>query len=75
MTGLTFSHQGLIESFNARNGKRLWIAPLPDEAGATRVPMSSTHATFSPDGQTAYMTAIVSGVYDHSWLYAVDARR
>jgi len=39
------------------------------------VPMSAIGPRFAPDGETAYMTAIVSGVYDHCYLHAIDTHR
>ena len=66
---------GVFESFQARNGRLLWKITLPDEDGANVVPMSAIGPRFAPDGETAYMTAIVSGVYDHCYLYAIDTSR
>jgi outer membrane protein assembly factor BamB len=75
VTGGGQGRPGVFESFQARNGRLLWKITLPDEDGANVVPMSAIGPRFAPDGETAYMTAIVSGVYDHCYLYAIDTHR
>ncbi len=64
---------GVVESFATRSGALRWRVAFQDENGANQVPFSYSRMRFAPEGKIAYVSVIVSGVYDHSYLYAVTA--
>jgi IPT/TIG domain/PQQ-like domain len=65
-----YGQPGFFSAVGARRGRLLWKVSLPLENGLPIYPFS--RARFSPDGTKAYISAIISGVYDHSFLYAVS---
>jgi outer membrane protein assembly factor BamB len=69
-----YGQPGYFEAVNAATGTLVWKQNLANDraSGQPVVPYSRTR--FSIDGAQAYATAIVAGVYDHSFLFALRTR-
>ena len=63
---------GFFAAVGARTGNLLFKANLGFDSGSPIVPFSSSRPRVSGDGTRAYANAIILGVYDHSFLYAVN---
>ena len=62
---------GFFESINASNGTLLWKRSMGTDPATGQPVVPFSRARFSADGNMAFASAIVLGVYDHSFLFGV----
>jgi hypothetical protein len=63
---------GYFEAVNAANGTFAWKQNLGKDGASRRPIVPFSRIRFAPDGSQAYGSAIISGVYDRSFLYGMS---
>ena len=66
-----YGEPGYFQAVSAASGKFLWNQLLGADPASGQPVVPYSRARFSSDGTRAYASAIVLGIYDHSFLFAV----
>src|SRR3989442_13267444 len=62
---------GVFRSGEPSNGTLLWKQGVGKDPGSGKPVVPYSRALFSADGTLAFASAIVSGVYDHSFVFGL----
>src|SRR2546425_62696 len=66
-----YGKPGYFEAVNASNGTLLWKQGVGKDPGSGKPVVPYSRARFSVDGTLAFASAIVSGVYGHSFVFGI----
>jgi outer membrane protein assembly factor BamB len=62
---------GYFEAVNASNGTKAWKQRVGTDPASGNPVVPYSRARFSTDGSMAFASAIVLGIYDHSFLFGI----
>jgi outer membrane protein assembly factor BamB len=63
---------GYFEAVNASKGTKVWKQRVGTDPASGNPVVPYSRARFSADGSMAFASAIVLGIYDHSFLFGIN---